>query len=472
MSHNLVHALKHFWLWRKNNVFGSFAFSFACSVLLHFSPIKHEILYMLLAGIPFFYVLMGLAKDVFSWKYYQSLPLNKKDLYHYHLLIQYPIYLPMLLWYFCFPDYVNDLFFEHNQFSWRLSAVVSAIYVFGTLLIGIGSFRNTYEMVRKPYVKFDQKQAFLQFLRNAIYWIAGVIILAGSVLLMTELFPESADYFKWVGIVGGISFVPAMFIAFYFYTFKRWNREELSYFKNNFKVARDVPLMALGSLLIWSTFNATSSGISVSGMYGKKGKEGIFKAIQTYRMEDLHRLKNDPKQLMSVTEKGWTPLMVAAHQGNSAAFRALWDAGASREGKVNDEKDKVHHNMDLFMLSVDGKNFAGVSLLASPENVNMMIGGRTPLHIAAFNCHPEMVDLLIEKGANPNALNEGGSTALHVAARMNCFGAAVSLIEAGADPNIKNKKSQIAHNLLPKDKRDNRQFSYYLGKKGRLPAGK
>jgi hypothetical protein len=74
----------------------------------------------------------------------------------------------------------------------------------------------------------------------------------------------------------------------------------------------------------------------------------------------------------------------------------------------------------------------------SPGLVNEPAGWGTPLQCAAYLSRPEMVDLLLKHGADPNS-QYGGSTPL-TAAIPGCRGPDPEvirlLLEAGADPNL------------------------------------
>ena len=65
------------------------------------------------------------------------------------------------------------------------------------------------------------------------------------------------------------------------------------------------------------------------------------------------------------------------------------------------------------------------------------------MHIAAYFGHVEIVKLLLERGANPNAKNNIGRTPLHYAAQEGCVDVVRVLLERGADPWIADKGGHI-----------------------------
>lgn len=74
-----------------------------------------------------------------------------------------------------------------------------------------------------------------------------------------------------------------------------------------------------------------------------------------------------------------------------------------------------------------------------PNLINMAdIKGFTPLIIAVYNNQPEVVDLLLQNGADPNAQDQSGNTALMGASFKGYVSLAEKLVAAGADVNLRN----------------------------------
>ena len=68
----------------------------------------------------------------------------------------------------------------------------------------------------------------------------------------------------------------------------------------------------------------------------------------------------------------------------------------------------------------------------------------TPLHAASAGGHPALVELLLKRGANPNATQEGGWTALHGAAQSGHREMVEALLAGGADVNLRASNQQTA----------------------------
>ena len=78
-----------------------------------------------------------------------------------------------------------------------------------------------------------------------------------------------------------------------------------------------------------------------------------------------------------------------------------------------------------------------------PDDVNTRgRDGRTPLHAALRNGHSDVALALLEKGANPNAQDDGGEAPLHIASRLGDTEAMEVLFNHQAELDAKNKKNE------------------------------
>jgi ankyrin repeat protein len=121
--------------------------------------------------------------------------------------------------------------------------------------------------------------------------------------------------------------------------------------------------------------------------------------------------------------RGQTPLMWAAAEGNVETIEALLAAGADLHARLDS-------GFTSFLFAVrEGKIDAVRALLKAGASVNESIetarttakrlgyrgprAGTTALHLAVGNAHYDLAAFLLEKDANPNAI-EPGYTALHL----------------------------------------------------------
>ena len=167
----------------------------------------------------------------------------------------------------------------------------------------------------------------------------------------------------------------------------------------------------------------------------------------------------DPNQTVSAT--GDTPLMLAARTGVAAAVKTLMDAGAdvnAAEGwgkttplmwaVAQNQVDVAHlliaaganvEARSVYVPPDTGRGFAGaLPRERRPEEVGAVVyasGELTPLLIAARDGHLESVKLLVEAGADINALAADGKNALGLALFNGGYAIADYLIEAGIDIN-------------------------------------
>ena len=84
------------------------------------------------------------------------------------------------------------------------------------------------------------------------------------------------------------------------------------------------------------------------------------------------------------------------------------------------------------------------------------VWGSTALHVAAKYNHQEVVDVLLNAGANPNEEEYDGDTPLHKAVRRVHKEVIQTLMEGGADPRKENK-----YGYTPIDVADQMMQKYY-----------
>lgn len=124
-------------------------------------------------------------------------------------------------------------------------------------------------------------------------------------------------------------------------------------------------------------------------------------------------LQAHPELLNAHNREGWTALQLASHSGHASAVRQLLESGADvRAMSQNDMANTALH------AAIAGKRTEIVPLLldqaADPEAKDS--GGNTALHLAAHEGVPEIVEQLLRRGGvNVNSRRDDGKTPLAVA---------------------------------------------------------
>ena len=135
---------------------------------------------------------------------------------------------------------------------------------------------------------------------------------------------------------------------------------------------------------------------------------------------------------------GWTPLMLAAMNGEKEIARVLIEAGAN----VNMQSDEYGSALGVAAMSpfFSGEDETAIVRLLVENGAELDIGNgadMTPLMFAAREGKYETMLYLIEAGADVNRQDVRGWSPLMFAVRTGLPNVVALMLEAGADPNVR-----------------------------------
>ena len=143
----------------------------------------------------------------------------------------------------------------------------------------------------------------------------------------------------------------------------------------------------------------------------------------------------------------WTPLHVASSFGNFEIARTLLDHGASANAKNNAGETPLYLvSRGVYSLQHDGICTTRLLLERGADANARRKDHHTPLHAASYRGRFEIVQMLLDHGANVNAENRLGKNALDLVSRgeyesrEDGVRVAQLLLERGVDANASNKE--------------------------------
>lgn len=164
--------------------------------------------------------------------------------------------------------------------------------------------------------------------------------------------------------------------------------------------------------------------------------EDVCQAAQSGDASRLSALLEANPQLANEENgDGLLPLGIAAHCGRAEAVRTLLDRGADINAMSRSATSFIPSNTALHA-AIAGSRDRDVIQLLLERGANPALfdsNGHTCLHVAAMHDDGiEVIRLLLEHGADVNALVEGGDTALSLALAQGHQHAAEFLRRNGA----------------------------------------
>ena len=143
-------------------------------------------------------------------------------------------------------------------------------------------------------------------------------------------------------------------------------------------------------------------GADVNAKESSQEQTALMWALSEKHTEVARKLIEYGADIHAETPGGFTPLLFACREGDLEAARLILDAGADVNTTTSDKKGAQYAaTLEFFGIKADEKNRA--------------MDGMSALHVATLRGHGDVVDLLLDRGADPN-YDGPGYTALHWAA--------------------------------------------------------
>lgn len=408
--------------------------------------------------------------DRFSWKYFQGLPLSKKEIIHALVLTNFLVVSPMLIWVLSFLGPLTELFFdgEGNNFIQAIQFILYSVPVL--LLIGLWAIKNQITFPRRQYSKNDPRIVFYSsvkaFLMTAAIGIYGLLFYAWFVSkydlnIVKVVWNSIPDISSEVKIWSFPFILAGLSVLAYRSTLHTWQIEKIGYLKINWVPKRDLSIIAVSAFMLAIPFYTLDFATPL------EFRDPLHKAVYKAQYKRINQLLAKGHKINKTNKYGVAPIHVAVYSSNFKMLKYLEDKGADIHKELVTKKGVSN----ILHIAARSKDPVIVKYLLSKKiNINVKNEvGNTPLHLATNSCRSEIIDILIQNGALIDSQNNRGETALHYASKNGCFSGVTALIEANANTDFKDEKGKLALDYAKNGKPD---LAYYIEKKSRVPAGK
>jgi ankyrin repeat protein len=192
--------------------------------------------------------------------------------------------------------------------------------------------------------------------------------------------------------------------------------------------------------------SAASLWLIVPGVHAG-AKEDFFKAIELDRPGLLQPLLDSGFDPNTPDERGQLGLILALRDGCFEVAALLLDSQ-----RLEIDRPNASGETALMMAALRGQAVWVQRLISRGAAINR--AGWTPLHYAASGPEPQVVALLLERGARLEALSANGTTALMMAAGYGAIDSADLLLAKGADAKRRNERGLNAADFARRAGRD------------------
>ena len=173
------------------------------------------------------------------------------------------------------------------------------------------------------------------------------------------------------------------------------------------------------------------AGADANSVVSESGDTALMLAARTGKPEAVAMLLNHGADVNRTNAQGQTALMWAASEKNSAAVQVLIEHKADLNAKTHAAPppkplDTIFSapfpvggmTALLFAARQNDMKSAAILLAAGADVKETAQDGTSPILVAILNGHYELANFLLEKGADPNAVDGKGRAALYAAVDM------------------------------------------------------